>query len=56
MIITQLSAHSPVVQMVVISLGAIRRISWVRRIVVLPVHIHEAWEVIVSVLPRKNRR
>jgi len=56
MITTRLSAHSPVVQMVVISLGAVRRISWVRRIVVLPVHIHEAWEVIVSVLPRKNRR
>lgn len=45
---------SPVVQMVIISLGATRSVGWVRGVVVLPVHIHEAWQAMVSVFTTSN--
>jgi hypothetical protein len=46
------TGNIPVVQMLVISLGAIRSVSWVRVVVVLPAHVHEAWDAMVSVFPK----
>ena len=45
---------SLVVQMVVISLGTIRSVGWVRGVVILPIHIHEAWQAMVNVFTISN--
>ena len=48
------AAYSRVVQVVIITLGANRSVSWVCGVVVLPRHVHEAWQAFVSVSPNKS--
>lgn len=54
MIIIVSAILSLVVQMIIISLGATRSVSWVRGVVMLPVHIHKAWRAMVSVYATTN--